>query len=108
MNVKVCSQIISKSNAFSCRIDLSEACHQLLQDDLQEEAGQEEHLPAVHAGGDADLHDGLHGREVLPVHVHQEDVPVGDGHLLLLRHDQNHHLQHWHLCHHAHLSLLQC
>ena len=61
------------------RASLTKTCYGLLEGDLQKAAGEEAHLPAVHDGGNAALHDGGERRDVLPVHVHQENVPMGDG-----------------------------
>ena len=58
---------------------ISQTCDGLPEGDLQEEAGKEAHLSAVHDVGDVALHDGGQRGDVLPVHVHQENVPVGDG-----------------------------
>ena len=45
----------------------------------QEAAGKEAHLPAIHDVGNVALHDGGQWGDVLPVHVHKENVSVGDG-----------------------------
>ena len=61
------------------RPSVAQTRHGLLEGDLQKAAGKEAHLPAVHDGGNVALHDGGQWGDVLPVHVHQENVPVGDG-----------------------------